>query len=94
MTHPLLNESIPNQLDLFLLDTFQPHTRHDRVITFPDVMACYKQWCEAMQIPPLANHIHIGSALRKRFFYLTRDNKRYWFIEIKPDIITPEEIEF
>lgn len=88
--HPMKSLSIEEQLDLFFDDTFRTHTRNDRTMEFSEIQRCYEDWCEAMEIPPIAGKLKLGVALGKRFFYVNRANIKHWFIEIRPDIL--EEI--
>jgi len=73
-------------LDTFLLDTFQPHTRRDRTMRYEEIRDCYKQWCEAMDIPVMGNHVVLGAALKRRFFCVKAGNVNHWFLEIKEEL--------
>lgn len=91
--NPFLDMTIEERLDAFLLDTFQTHTRHDRTMTYAEVWDCYEQWCEAMNIPPIGGKIHMGAALKRRFFSIKPNNLKRWFIELRDDIKAQEEEE-
>lgn len=87
----LVNMTIAERLDAFLLDTFQTHTHHGKTMVFSEIWDCYEQWCEAMGIPPIGGKVHMGAALRKRFFCIRPNNLKKWFIEPRSDLQAQED---
>jgi|DEB0MinimDraft_3_1074331.scaffolds.fasta_scaffold04044_9 hypothetical protein len=89
--NPLVQMTIPERLDAFLLDTFQTHTHHGKTMTYAEIWDCYEQWCEALGIPPIGGRVHMGAALRKRFFCIKPNNQKKWFIEPRADLQMQED---
>ena len=89
----LLDMTIKERMDEFITSTFQPHTDRRRMMTFPEVWDCYEQWCEAMNVPVMGGQLHLGVALKARFFSIKPKNRKLWFMEVKPDMLASEEEE-
>lgn len=89
-----LDMTIEEQLNTFFADTFSPHTHHSKCMTFDKIMECYEQWCHATGCPPLAGQYKMGRALQKTYFHKSIHNKKFWFCEIRKDLLADvEELE-
>ena len=87
----LLKMTIEERMDEFLTETFQPHTDRRKMMTFEQVWNCYEQWCEAMNVPVMGNQMHLGVSMKARFFNIRPNNRKLWFMEVKPEML--EEVE-